>query len=114
MMFNLPFVAVAVIAVIGIAAVVMQKNIIKMILGVGLLEGAVNLFLVAVGYRMGGAAPIFTEAKTTEMVLPTVQAMTLTSIVIGVATMALLLAFAILLYRRYGTLDATKFNRLQG
>jgi multisubunit Na+/H+ antiporter MnhC subunit len=33
--------------------------------------------------------------------------------VIGLATMSLLLAFAVLLYRRYGTLDQTKLNRLQ-
>jgi multicomponent Na+:H+ antiporter subunit C len=111
---ELPLLAAALLAVIGLIALVAQKNIIKMILGVGLLEGAVNLFLVAVGYRAGGVAPIYTGAPSTRMVLPTVQAMTLTSIVIGVATMSLLLAFAVLLYRRYGTLDQTKLNRLQG
>lgn len=111
---NLPLIAVALVALIGLCAIILQKNIIKMILGVGLLEGAVNLFLVAVGYRLGGVAPIYTDAPSLHMVLPTVQAMTLTSIVIGVATMALLLAFAVLLYRRYGTLDQTKLNRLQG
>jgi multicomponent Na+:H+ antiporter subunit C len=105
--------AVAAVAVIGLCAIVLKKNIIKMILGVGLLEGAVNLFLVAAGYRAAGVAPIYTDAPSLRMVLPTVQAMTLTSIVIGLATMSLLLAFAVLLYRRYGTLDQTKLNRLQ-
>jgi glucosamine 6-phosphate synthetase-like amidotransferase/phosphosugar isomerase protein len=49
---------------------------------------------VSLGYREGGVAPIFTLAPSELMVLPTPQALTLTSIVIGVATSALVLSFA--------------------
>jgi multicomponent Na+:H+ antiporter subunit C len=48
------------------------------------------------------------------MVLPTPQALTLTSIVIGVATSALVLSFAMVLYKKYGTVDIDKIRRLQG
>lgn len=111
---NIPFIAFALIAIIGLATMIMRKNIIKIILGLGLLEGAVNLFLVALGYRQDGIAPIFTNAPSGKMVLPTVQAMALTSIVIGVATMALLLAFAVFIYKKYGTLNSDSINRLKG
>ncbi|MBN1595182.1 cation:proton antiporter subunit C [candidate division FCPU426 bacterium] len=111
---NIPFIAVAFIAIIGLATMLMRKNIIKIIMGLGLVEGAVNLFLVALGYRQDGIAPIFTNAPSTHMVLPTVQAMVLTSIVIGVATLALLLSFAIYIYQKYGTLNSESINRLRG
>jgi multicomponent Na+:H+ antiporter subunit C len=114
MLANFPFIAVALIAIIGLATMIMRKNIIKIILGLGLLEGAVNLFLVALGYRQDGIAPIFTNAPSTKMVLPTVQAMTLTSIVIGVATLALLLSFAVYIYKKYGTLNSESINKLRG
>ncbi|MCD4814029.1 cation:proton antiporter subunit C [bacterium] len=111
---NLPFIMVGVIAIIGIATLVFKKNIIKIIMGIALLEAAVNLFLVTLGYRHDSVAPIFTDAPSTQMVLPTVQALTLTSIVIGVATMALLLSFAMIIYKKYGTLNSEMIKRLKG
>jgi len=47
------------------------------------------------------------------MSLPVPHALTLTSIVIGVAVLALMLSLAIHIYRHYGTLDARKIRRLK-
>ena len=55
----------------------------------------------------------YSNAPSTNMVLPTPQALTLTSIVIGVATTAMLLSFCMVIYRYYGTLDARKIRRLR-
>ena len=112
MLWNLPFITVVVLTFIGIVTVLLKKNIIKILLGINILESAVNLFLVSLGYREGGVAPIFTLAPSELM--PTPQALTLTSIVIGVATSALVLSFAMVLYKKYGTVDIDKIRRLQG
>ena len=114
MLYNLPFFAAGIIMVLGIATMLLKRNLIKIIMGLALVESGVNLLLVSTGYREGGIAPIFTNAPSTEMVLPTVQAMTLTNIVIGIATTALLLSFVLVIYRTYGTADATKMRRLKG
>ncbi len=114
MMINLPFLIIGILAIIGLMTMVFRKNIIKIILGLGILESAVNLFLVAIGYRQDGIAPIFTSAPKGIMVLPTVQALTLTSIVIGVATLALLLSFSMVIYKRYKTLNVQNIRKLQG
>jgi len=111
---NLPFIVTGLILVIGLAAMLLRTNLIKVIMGLSLIEAAVNLFLVSVGYREGGIAPIFTNAPSTEMVLPTVQALTLTSIVIGVATTALMLSFTMIIYKKYGTADAGEARKLRG
>jgi multisubunit Na+/H+ antiporter MnhC subunit len=113
MLWNLPFITVIVLTFIGIVTVLMKRNLIKILLGINILESAVNLFLVSLGYREGGVAPIFTLAPSELMVLPTPQALTLTSIVIGVATSALVLSFAMVLKKKYGTVDINEIRRLK-
>ena len=113
MFWNLPLIAVVVLTIIALAIIVFKKNLIKVFLGIVILESAVNLFLISLGYREGGIAPIYTNAPSTAMVLPTPQARTLTSIVIGVATSALLLSFAIIIWKKYGTIDIDRIRRLK-
>ena len=110
----LPFFTVVVLLVLGLAAMLFKKNLVKVLMGLSLMESAVNLFLVATGYRQGGVAPIFTNVPDAHMVLPTVQALTLTSIVIGVATSAMMLSFAMVLYKKYGTVDTRNIRKLKG
>jgi multicomponent Na+:H+ antiporter subunit C len=114
----LPFIAVVAMILIGLYAVVFRRNLIKMVIGISIIESGVNLFLIMLGYREGGVAPIFTSlpSGTTypeEMVLPVPQALTLTSIVIGVAVLALMLSLVMHIYRKYGTLDVRKIRRLK-
>jgi multisubunit Na+/H+ antiporter MnhC subunit len=112
---NLPFVVAVLLVAFGIYTFLFKRNLIKLVIGVSLVETGVNLFLVTLGYRTAGIAPIYTFAPEAErMVLPTPQALTLTSIVIGLATTALLLSFAVFIHRHYGTLDVRKVKELQG
>lgn len=112
---NLPYLAIVLLVVMGVSGLVFKKNLIKILMALTILEAAVNLLLVAIGYRTLGIAPIYTNApEHSVMVLPTVQALTLTSIVIGVATTALLLSFAMVIYKKYGTLDVRKIRKLKG
>jgi multisubunit Na+/H+ antiporter MnhC subunit len=114
MIANLPFIAVALLIGIALATILLKKNMIKMVMGLAMLEGAVNLFLVSLGYRENGIAPIFTNApEGADMVLPTVQALTLTNIVIGVATTALMLVLVMVIYKKYGTVNSDKMRRLK-
>ncbi|MFH1063743.1 MAG: cation:proton antiporter subunit C [Candidatus Woesearchaeota archaeon] len=113
MLWNLPYVVVAIIIVIGLYAAVFKRNIIKIIIGLSIIESGINMFLVTTGYKPDSIAPIFTSALSDRMVLPTPQALTLTSIVIGLAVTALMLSLAMVIYRRYKTLDAKKITRLK-
>jgi len=112
-MISMPFVAVIVLISIALFTIVFKRNLIKIVMAVHVMGSAVNLFLISLGYREGGVAPIFTNAPRLGMVLPTPQALTLTSIVINIAIVALMLSFAISVYAHYGTLD-TKKIRLRG
>lgn len=114
LLLAMPFFTVVVLIALGLAVMLSKRNIIKILMGVSLMESAVNLFLVATGYRHDAVAPIYTNVPSTHMVLPTVQALTLTSIVIGVATSAMMLSFAMVIYRKYGTTDSLKIKKLKG
>ncbi len=104
-----------VLFVIGIYCIVRKRNVIKMIIGVIILEYAVNLFFILAGYRVNGRAPIFSSGEEIKnMVDPLPQALVLTSIVIGLATTALLVGIAMRIYEKYGTFDITKIRELKG
>ncbi|HEC84482.1 MAG: Na+/H+ antiporter subunit C [Candidatus Parabeggiatoa sp. nov. 2] len=91
---------------LGIFAMTMYQHLIRIILGLMLLEAGVNLFLITVGFRANAVAPILVEAQTSAaMVDPIPQALVLTAIVIGVGVQALALALVIKTYKAYGTLD---------
>ena len=113
MLFNLPYIAVVALILIGLAAVIFKRNLIKIVIGITLIESGVNLFLITLAYRGGSTAPIYTASTTGEtiMSLPVPHALTLTSIVIGVAVLALMLTLVVHIYRHYGTLDARKIGR---
>jgi len=115
MIGNLPYVAVAIFIGLGIYTLMFKRNLIKIAIGICLIENGVNLFLITLGYRNGAIAPIYTQAPSGQaMVLPTPQALTLTSIVIGIATTALILSIAMMIYKHYGTLDTDEVRRLRG
>jgi len=104
-----------VLFLVGLYCVLRKRNIIKIIVGIGIIEYAANLFFVLIGYRKEGRAPIFSADQTIQNIVdPLPQAVILTSIVIGLAVMLMLVAMAIRIYDRYGTFDITKINRLKG
>lgn len=112
---NFPYVVVIILISLGIYTLIFKKNLIKIAIGIILIENGVNLFLVTLGFRKNAVAPIYTHApERTEMVLPTAQALTLTNIVIGLATTALILSLAMMIYKHYGTLDTDEVRRLRG
>ena len=100
---------------IGFYCVLRKRNLIKIIIGIGIMDYAVNLFFVLTGYRNQGRSPIFARDQViNNMVDPIPQAVVLTAIVIGLSIMLLLVAMAIRIYEKYGTFDITKINKLKG
>jgi len=100
---------------VGLYGVLRKRNLVKIIVGLGIMEYAMNLFFVLLGYRFDGRAPIVARAQNIlNMVDPLPQALVLTSIVIGLAVTALIISIAIRIYEKYGTFDITKIKKLKG
>ncbi len=100
---------------VGLYCILRKRNIIKIIIGIVIIEYAINLFLILLGYRAHGRAPIFSKDQyVLNMVDPLPQAMVLTTIVIGLAVTVVAVVLAIRIYEKYGTFDITKIRKLKG
>ena len=85
-----------VLLTLGLYCLVAKKNIVKKVLGVVIMDYAVNLYLIIIGYKHNGVAPIIetdmSAATLERFVDPLPQALVLTSIVIGLGVLSLMVS----------------------
>lgn len=98
--------------VIGFANLLLQKNLIKKIIGLNIMDSAVYLFLAEKGYINGRSVPIVTDGiqSVEAYINPIPSGLVLTGIVVSVSVSALMLSLTIRLYRRYNTLDLDQIS----
>lgn len=92
---------------IGFTTLLFNRNLIKKIMGLNIMDTAVYLFLAAKGYIEGRKAPIVVDGITSveAYINPVPSGLVLTGIVVSVSVSSVMLALTIRLYRRYHTLD---------
>lgn len=105
-----------IVIILGLYIMLVKKNLMKIVIGMSLIDSGLNLLLISIGFRTGGTAPIFMNdlKKGAFFVDPVPQALTLTSIVIGACITALALSLVMKVNEHYGTTDADKVRRLKG
>ena len=110
------YIASVFLIVLGLYTVCTKKNLIKIVLGLGIVDYGVNLLIVSFGYNSRGTAPIYllNGVAPNFFVDPVPQALTLTSIVIGACVDAMALALVIMINRKYKSVDADEIRRLNG
>lgn len=109
------YIAGILLILIGMYAVLTKKNIIKIVIGLSIVDSGINLLLIAIGYVKDATAPIFSNEtlKAVDMVDPVPQALVLTAIVIGLGVTAVALALVIRLYDHHKTLNINKIRKLK-
>ncbi len=109
------YIAGILLILIGMYAVLTKKNIIKIVIGLSIIDSGINLLLIAIGYVKDATAPIFSNEslKAVDMVDPVPQALVLTAIVIGLGVTAVALALVIRLYDHHKTLNINKIRKLK-
>ncbi len=106
---------------IGFVTLLLNRNIIKKIIGFNFMDTAIYLFLASKGYITGRIAPILLEKlgdtnlagyqagtavpNVQNYINPVPSGLVLTGIVVSVSFTAFFLALAVRLYREYKTLD---------
>ena len=92
---------------IGFTTLLLNKNLIKKIIGFSMMDNAIYLFLASYGYIRGRLAPIYIDGNTDPVlyVNPLPAGLVLTGIVVSVSVTAILLALTVRLYRHYHTLN---------
>ncbi len=103
---------------IGLWGMLTRKHLIKIIIGFSIVDTGIHLLLVSIGYIEGRTAPIINRAVDTaqaaqQVVDPIPSALVLTAIVIGLAVTALMLTYAVSLYRSKGSLQISDYKELK-
>ena len=98
--------------VIGFANLLLQKNLIKKIIGLNVMDSAGYLFLAEKGYISGRTVPIVVNGvqDMEAYINPIPSGLVLTGIVVSVSVSALMLSLTIRLYKRYHTLDLDEIS----
>jgi multicomponent Na+:H+ antiporter subunit C len=104
-------------------AVMARRNLIKIVLGLSLMESSTYLLLVSMAYRNDSTAPVLAglPAGRTQKDLvagnvadPVLQNFCITAVVIGVAITAVFLTVVVRVAQHYRSVDAADLTELRG
>ena len=108
---------------IGLYVLLTRRNLIKIVMGLSLMESATYVLLVSLAYRKGATAPVLSgrPSGVTQQDLingnvtdPVLQNFCLTAVVIGVAVTAVFLTVVVRVAQHYRSLDADDVRELRG
>ena len=92
---------------IGFALLLLDKNLMKKIIGFSMMDSGIYLFLASYGYIESRLAPIYREGveEASAYINPLPAGLVLTGIVVGVSVTAVMLGLTVRLYERYHSRD---------
>jgi len=93
-----------VLFLIGLYGIITNKNLIKIIMSIGICSNGIVLFFISIGYVKNAFSPII-DSATTNVVDPVPQALMLTMIVINLCDTAIALAITVWIYKKFGTIN---------
>ena len=103
------FLTVVIIFLWGFYIMVTRYNLIKKLIGMYLVQTSVIFFLVSISAKKEATVPVLMSTtdpvQAAIYVNPLPHVLTLTAIVVGVATLGVGLALCTAIYRKYGSLD---------
>ena len=107
------------LVLIGLWGMLTQRNMIRMIVGFSLTDTGIHMVMVSIGYVTGGTAPIINDAvpmadAVNRVVDPVPSALVLTAIVIGLGVTAVMLSFAVRIYKARGTVMIDECTESRG
>lgn len=93
----------------GVYIMLIHPNLVKKLIGLYIVQTSVIFFLVAFSAKSDATVPILppeaTTVDATQYANPLPHVLTLTAIVVQVATLGVSLALVSAIYREYGSLD---------
>ena len=97
----------ALLLLIGLYGMLMQRNLVKKLMAMNILQVAVIMFFISLAVKTSATPPIEVHGLTdvAAYVNPLPHALMLTAIVVGVSTTGVALALLIRIHRHYGTLE---------
>ena len=102
-------VAFVVLLLWGLYITITHHNLVKKLIGLYIVQTSVIFFLVTTGAKEGATVPVILEGTAPftadAYVNPLPQVLTLTAIVVQIATLGVSLGLVSRIYRKFGSLD---------
>jgi multicomponent Na+:H+ antiporter subunit C len=99
---------VVVLLAIGLYGMLGKRNLIKKLIGMNIFQTAIFLFFIEGATKLGGSVPVIDETlgmEAAQYVNPLPHVLILTGIVVAISLTGVALAFLLVIYRTYKTLD---------
>lgn len=107
---NYELVVAILLFVIGFCMLLFDRNLLKKVIGLDIMDSGVFLLLADRGYITGRTVPIIVDGVTSmkHYVNPIPAGLVLTGIVVSVSVSAVMLSLTVRIYQTYRTLDMDK------
>jgi len=99
---------IVVLLAIGLYGMLGKHNLLKKLIGMNIFQTAIFLFFIEGATKSGGSVPVIDEMlgmEAAKYVNPLPHVLILTGIVVAISLTGVALAFLIVIYRAYKTLD---------
>ncbi len=110
-----PYLVAAWLFCCGLYGLVTSRDLVHSVMCLAVLQSSTYVLLLAIGYRVGGAAPVFADwlAPGERTVDPVVQALMLTDVVVEAVVVALLLAMVVKAHEKAGSVSPDDLRTMQ-
>ncbi len=99
---------------IGLYGMLGTRNLLKKLIGLNIFQTAIFLFFIEGATKSGGTVPVSDPQlgmEAAQYINPLPHVLILTGIVVGLSITGVALAFLLIIYRNYGTLDDTSIMK---
>lgn len=112
---SLPYFVSGWLLLCGLYGLITSRHLVHSVICLAILQSSTYMLLLAIGYRVGGSAPIFADISTSKLVVdPVVQALMLTDVVVEAVVVALLLAMVVKAHEKSGSVSPDDLRTLRG
>lgn len=99
----------------GLWGIVTSRHLVHTVVCLAILQSSTYVLLLNIGFRLGGAAPVFSDIDPRRLTVdPVVQALMLTDVVVEAVVVALLLAMVVKAHERSGSVSASDLRTVRG
>ena len=111
----LPYIVAGWLFCCGLYGIISSHHLVHTVICLAVLQSSTYMLLLGIGYRVGGAAPVFADISSGKLTVdPVVQALMLTDVVVEAVVVALLLAIVVKAYEKSGSVDPKDLCTLRG
>jgi multicomponent Na+:H+ antiporter subunit C len=115
LLVHLPYFVAAWLFLCGLYGIISSRDLVHSVMCLAVVQSSTYVLLLAIGYRGGGAAPVFADISPGRLTVdPVVQALMLTDVVVEAVVVALFLAMVVKAHEKSGSVSPADLRTLRG